>query len=381
MTNALKDRLISGRENTGSLQRIAHVTRNAFTASLVAIVLLVIASQPIAFAQDTRQMIRDAVAHHDQQEYDEAVALLTQVLELEPDNGLAAYELAFTHQVAGYLQACIDSATAYFAREPDDSTPTHLVSELYAVLASCHSASGESDKALQVFRTALELDPDNYGLNFNIAITLTNAGLTDDAIEHLGKAIKADRKHPSPYYVIAVLYQQKQQNVPAVLAFMSFLQREFNTQKCNTAARGIFDITYSRIRQNESGVGMTINVDPIDESVSMEVSALSLALSIAAAASAPGGVITEPVSDSLAGVLESFISVVAETEKATKSDSVLSTYLIPNISRLQAAGVASAFSYFVVRTASVEGADEWLDAHPDEVDALVEYFSHVHKDE
>jgi tetratricopeptide (TPR) repeat protein len=379
MTNALKDRLISGRENTGNVPGVGHVTRNAFAVSLVATILLIMASQPTAFAQDTRQMIRDAVAHHDQQEYDEAVALLTRVLELEPDNGLAAYELAITYQVAGDLQSCIDSATGYFALESDDSTPTHLVSELYTVLASCHSAAGDSDKGLEVFRTALELDPDNYGLNFNVAITLTNAGLTDEAIEHLGRAIKADPKHPSPYYVIAVLYQQKQQNVPAVLAFMSFLQREFNTQKCNTAARGIFDITYSRIRQNESDDGMTINVDPIDESVSMEVSALSLALSIAAAASAPGGEVTEPISDSLAGVLETFISVVAETEKATKSDSVLSTYLIPNISRLQAADVASAFSYFVVRTAGVDGADEWLDAHPDKVDALVEYFSHVHE--
>jgi hypothetical protein len=197
------------------------------------------------------------------------------------------------------------------------------------------------------------------------------------AIDHLAAAIRADPLHPSPYYVIGVSYHQLQQIAPAMLAYLSFLQREHNTERALNAARGIFDLTFSRIQDESDDDRNTIFIDPETDSASGDTLGLTIALSLLARTSAPEGTIAEPVADTLADLVESFIGIVADYGTDEGSESLVSTHLIPGVSAVETAGMSEAFARYVVHTARVKGSNEWIEQHPEAIDELADYFFRI----
>jgi len=328
---------------------------------------------PPALTMETLQMIRDAVTHYDQGEFESAVTLLEQVLDLEPDNGLAAYELALTHQANRDLRSCITVAKRSLRRIKKDPDQAYHLPQLSMLQASCHSESGDTRRALKVFHTALKRTPDDYGLNFNIAITLLRNDEGEKAIQHLEAAIVAKPSHPSPYYILGIAYQAQNQSVLSVFANLTFLQHEFNTPRTNAAARAIIDVAYSGIAPDASGSGMTMIVDSLSSSGPPDITILSLALTTSAAASTQDGQVKEPA-ESIAELLQGFISTVTEVDLKSDQDSFFVSYLLRDIFAVEEAGVTLPFSYFVASTAGVEGASGWLDQHPEETDELAAYF-------
>lgn len=326
-----------------------------------------------ANTSDSDQMIRDAIALFDQHDYAGAITLLRKVVDDDPKNGYAAYELAYAYQTTGDLKDCIKVAKTALRKIRNDEAQAYLSPQLSMMQASCHSQSGESKKALKVFQSGLKVDPDDYGLNFNIAITLARAGEIDKAIVHLEAAVNADPVHPSPYYVIAGLFDQRSETVKALLSLMLFVQYEYNTERSATAASTIIDLAFSGVQADGESGGLTIFLSPESVANDDEISTLSVILPILAAASAPGGEIEEPVAETIADMLGSFISLVDEPAEDSPDESFVGSYLLPGVSSIEVAEVTTAYAYYVLSQAGVPGADKWLADHGDETDALVAY--------
>lgn len=346
--------------------------RTTLLYPLIALLILVVAPTQPAFAANTAQLINAAIEHYDQGDFDTAISLLDEVLEEEPDNGMVAYELALSHEAKRDYRSCAKVAKKYVRRLKDDPKQKHLLPQLSMLLASCYSADGSSRKALKVFREAIEQDPGDYGLNFNIAITLLNEGGHLEAIEHLETAIRAEPSNASPYYVIGAAYQDLDRSVEALLAYVGFLQREFNSPRCATAAQWAIDIAYSRVKLDESGSATTIQLSLSESSEPPEILTLTLALTLSAVASMQDGEIAEPMVESISELLTRFISISAAIEP--ESDSFFTAYLLSGVFGLEEAEVTSAFSYYLLSVAGVAGAGDWLNSHGEDTDRLVEYF-------
>ena len=339
---------------------------------LIGLLILVVAPAQSALAANTAQLMDAAIEHYDQGDFDTAISLLEEVLDQEPRNGMAAYELGLSHQAKGDFQSCAKVTKRYVRRLKDDPKQKGLLPQLSMLQASCHSAAGDAKKALRVFREAIKRNPDDYGLNFNIAITLLNEGEYVEAIQHLETAIRAEPSNPSPYYVVGIAYQDLGRSVEGLLAYLSFLQREFNTPRCVTAAQAVIDIAYSRVKLDESGGATTIQLSPSLQSEAPEILTLTLALTLSAVASMQDGEIEEPVIESISELLTRFISISAAMDP--ESDSFFTSYILSGVLRLEEAELTSAFSYYLLSVAGIDGAGDWLNSHSEETDRLVEYF-------
>ncbi len=102
---------------------------------------------------------------------------------------MAAYELAYTHQAAQDYELCAETAGAALDKDLRSDNGFDLKPQVYTILASCHSAGQEAEKALEVFRAALAEYPSDFGLNFNVSITLMNTGSFAEATTYLERAI------------------------------------------------------------------------------------------------------------------------------------------------------------------------------------------------
>jgi tetratricopeptide (TPR) repeat protein len=321
---------------------------------------------------DTRDMLAEAISHYDNGDFDSATELLEQVLKIEPRNGTAAYELALSHQANGNLQGCVDVARKYLRKLRKDEGQADLMPQLSMLQASCHSEAGESRDALKVFRAGLERNPGDYGLNFNISITLLRLGEIEEAISYLQRAIEANPNHPSPYYVIGVAYEDKGDRVRSMLAYLTFLQREFNTTRCGSAAHAVIDQIFSGVTSDDDGATLTLSPGALSEGD--ELSTLDLLLSLLAVTYIEDGKLKEPLADTVADAVGSVIDTVAEASDDVDPESFVGKYLLPDVMSIHAAGLAEPYSYFVGAVAGIGGAAEWLDTHSADTDKLVDYF-------
>ena len=337
-------------------------------------VSLLVLAPFLAATADSDDTVREAVSQYDMGNFGAAIELLEGVLAREPGNGLAGYELAMTHQAIGDLPTCIRVAETTLHGVREDPGQQHLVPELSMLLGSCYSASGDSGKALEVFLAALETAPDNYGLNFNVAITYSNTGDPASAVVHLERAIRARPAHPSAYYVIALAYQALGRHTESLLAHFSFLQYEFNTERTVLAARSAIDAAYANVSRDNGEVAIYVD----SETDSEVINVLGVLLGTSAAVSLDeDGQIRDPVADSIANLFEVFVTVTAEIDDEEHPESILAAYLLPNTRRVEAAGSTRAFCYYVLTIAGVEGADEWLQSHEGQLDNLVQTFEMI----
>lgn len=344
--------------------------RSLFLGSLLLASL--IAAPVASAADDVEKMLRDAIALHDQGKYDEAAELFKHILNIEPANVLAQYELAFTYQMAGDMAACIETADGALQLQLENQPSQRALPELYVVLGSCHSSSGDAATALDVFRAGLAEYPDNYGLLINIAITLANTGNNSEAARHLEDAIMADSSQPSPFYLAGLAYKRQGKNVRSILAHISFLHREFNTDRCKSAAGSIFNTSFAQIvkdKEDQWIIGVSLHTDEN----SPDMTSLSMALGLLALTAAPDGKVEEPVLGSITSLLQQFVSMAAAFESDTHPASVEQSHLLADVRSLEEHGVTAAFSYYVASVAGVDGAKDWLDANAPQTDALVEY--------
>ena len=334
-------------------------------------------SQPV----DTEQQIADGISYFDTGDFDSAVALFEQILEREPRNGLAAYELALTHQASGDLSACVDVARKYLRNLRKDEEQAGILPQLSVLEGSCHSQAGDTKKALKAFRDGLKKSPDDYALNFNISITLINSGDMATAISHLERAIAASPDYPSPYYVIGAAYQESGLRVRSQLAFLTFLQREFNTTRCVPAAQAVVDQIYSQVSAEDDASVIFFSPSSSGGEPDEALSTMELTLSLLAVAGMENGEIKEPVVDTFADAIQGFVNVGVEITSDVDPESFVGMYLLPDIRALKSEEVTIPFSYFVLDVAGIDGAADWLEDNAGETDRLVEYFQMARESE
>lgn len=138
--------------------------------------------------------------------YDQAITLLTQATQVDPNQDL----------VWGYLG---DAQRGAAARSSDAQAKTKLYADAtasyekalalkpagapyHAGLADVYARTGQVDKAVQEYATAAENDPTNAGaFYYNEGVVFTNTNKPDEAIAAFDKAIQADPKRAEAYYL------------------------------------------------------------------------------------------------------------------------------------------------------------------------------------
>jgi len=349
-------------------RNIMKVQKLGLTIIIYAALLSGYAAADEAAPQDIEALIRDGIALHDQQRYADAIALYERALKLDPDNAFAGYEMAFAYQVSGDLPACIESASGALERGDASGARDYYLSGLYKLLASCQSASGDSEQALQVFRDGLQRFPNNYGLHFNIAITLAKSGDLESARQHFVTAMTIDSAQPSPYYMLGEILSRQGFRPAALLAYIAFLQHEFNTERSYRAAAALINTMYAP-KANDDAPIVTVNVE---DDVMRGFTGLQMSYYSAKIERTDDDKIAEPLGENLANALHAYLRMASVVEFDDGDGSFVAEQLLPKTVRIAEAGVAEPFAWFVLATARVSGAKEWMEGHSAEVDQLVD---------
>ena len=126
--------------------------------------------------------------------YDQAIALLQQAAQVEPNQDVIWANLGEAQRGAKKYPDAIESYQKAIALKPT-SGPYH------SALADALAKSGQTDKGVAEWATAVQNDPANAGAYyFNEGAVLTNTGKVDEAIAAFDKALQADPTRADAYY-------------------------------------------------------------------------------------------------------------------------------------------------------------------------------------
>lgn len=78
--------------------------------------------------------------------------------------------------------------------------------DLQTELLNAYQVSGQTDKAMQQYRSAVERDPDNELFRYNYGTLLTQTGEYDEALAQLKKAVELDPNYANAYFNLGAVY-------------------------------------------------------------------------------------------------------------------------------------------------------------------------------
>lgn len=316
---------------------------------------------PASFAQ-TDSLLRQGMRFHDEGKYREALECYQKVLETEPDNAEAMYEMAYTFMSTGDYKRAVQYAKNSIRKGKVSYAGS------YAVWGSSLDELGQREKALKIFDEGMKNFPDDHLLAYNKGLTLYRMKRFREAEAVLCHSVQLRPSHPGSHLLLAYTEAELGNRVKAMLPLYFFLLIESRTERSKTAWEMLASLQVKGMTQEKTGK-ISLRIPSREDTDSLGV--LDMTVSMVAAASIAG----KTDSTELGRFAErnsTFFSVLSEIKKNIYS--LWWNLYIPFLSEVYTSGNTQAFSYYISRGARPEEAEAWFTKNPDKMNRFADWF-------
>lgn len=315
----------------------------------------------------------------DSGELDEAIQLLEDALELDPDNYACQYEMAYAYyEKQNYAKAI--KLLKPLTIHPDCNAL------LYQLLGNAYDMQGNSGKALKTYEAGLERFPDAGPLHLEKGTVLGMQRQYGEALESYVQGIAVDPLFPSNYYRAAQFYFVSKSPIMGMVYAEIFMILEPDGSRNEEMSRLLFDSYKKHMIVQENRPLAAQFGDDI-----FYIAVMALVLDNSTVPTVPfemlydSGVIAAVESEtqvdlaSLNRIRTRFFSFcwknMADIQKS------LETYDYPDLSsyfsfirEIEQAGHLEAYNYWVLREGNWDEFQAWYKQDPQKLTAFAEWF-------
>lgn len=203
--------------------------------------------------ENARQLLVKAVKMMDDGDLDKSIETLKEAEHIDSTTYLYAYEIAYAYQMKeDYKQAIknVERALAYKDGKDD----------LYQLAGNIYDMSGDSAKALEVYRTGLTKFPNSGRLYLEQGNVYYNRKMYNEAIPYYEKGIKADPMYPSNYFRTALLFLASTEEVWGLMYGEIFILLEPNSERTRTISQRMLEVYQSEIKwDNDTSLSVSFS--------------------------------------------------------------------------------------------------------------------------
>ena len=163
--------------------------------------------------------------------YDEALALYRRYLEMEPGDDLAALSVAYCHQEKGDLERAVAAFREIAERAARDPQGGYVTAKALTGLAECAMKRKAVPEALDFYKRAFALAPEDEILAYNIGEIQFNAGDAGAALPYYLEACRIAPAWSDSVYKLGLAYANIREFEKARTAFAKFLTLEPRTPR------------------------------------------------------------------------------------------------------------------------------------------------------
>ena len=209
-----------------------------------------------AFAQvndpDAKKLFEQGINEHDNGNYDKAISLYEQALEIEPGNEVIIYEMGYTYSALKNYQKVVSLISAQIekgVKNPD----------MYVLLGNVYDEMNDPYKSIETYKAGLEKFPNSGVMYYNYGITLAKQKEMEKALEKFEKGIAVDPAYPSNFYMAAKLLDGSSQSIWSVLYGEIYLNLIPDNARAEELSKMIYDFYASRIKKTDDGYTVSVN--------------------------------------------------------------------------------------------------------------------------
>jgi len=206
-------------------------------------------------AEKIEKLIQEGIALHDKGEYTEAIKKYNAALDLDKNDFAAAYEKSFSLTALGKLKEANAISKELLQKFGDHPN----IKVVYIQYGSTLDDLGKTKDALEVYNEGIKKFPDEYLLHFNKGLTLQKMENYSEALLSYENSLKLKPLHASSNLYTGMIIQ-KQNRIPAFLAYATFIGIEPNTKRSKEGFDRINQILGSNVKRD--GNNTTIFLDP-----------------------------------------------------------------------------------------------------------------------
>ncbi|TVT41713.1 hypothetical protein FNT36_09805 [Hymenobacter setariae] len=213
---------------------------------------------PATTYTEAATLIKEGVALHDADKYDEAAARYQLVTPGDSAYAQAQAELALSLLAAEKYQASIEAARRSMAIEPFEP-------ELYSTLGSAHEGLKQLAEARQAYAAGLKLFPYNENLWVNQGVFELNQQQTAAAMASLQRSIELRPAKASGHRLLGILAARQGQTTHAMLSLLLFLAIEPEGPRSNAVL-----VDLERLSQGVAIIGKEDQTAPVAPNAAFE---------------------------------------------------------------------------------------------------------------
>lgn len=328
------------------------------------------AKHPVQGSPEQRRLIAEAVQLNDIRDYEGAIRRFEQVLRENPDDVVAMYELGNT------LMAAKDYNRSLKLAMKGAEYDSPLLPDFYSTIASDWDELGDQTKAVSIFEQGMRSFPQNAMLPFNLAVTYEKMTKVDDARHMYETALRNDPGHASSHFRLATLFAANGYEIPAILAYLRFLELAGDTARSQQALQFIVSrlLGGAQPGKGQKEINITVNLPGSSKADEGDFTGPSTMIGIGAALrfTDEGKKLSKPEL-----VLRQhellFESLATSKELRKDKKKFAAAYYAPYFRELEKAHHTEAFTYSILRQSGWPEVGAWLEKNPDKIKAYKEW--------
>ncbi len=297
-------------------------------------------------------------------EYSQAIQQYQQVLKTSPQHPRAHYELALAFFSMKDYSLALNHSNAVLNQPSNE-----YQNGAYLIKGSALDNLGRIEAAIQVYEEGIRKYPSNYLLHYNLALCTFNDKQFDKAEPAIMGALERNPNHASSHLLLAHLMAQTERRVQAIMALYYFLMLEPESRRSNSAFEMLKNLQQKGVKNGRTKEQLTINISqagkqPDFGNAELLLSTLSASRSLEANK-------YKSETELFAEHTQAFFSVLGGSQGG-KHDFWQKMYT-GFFSSMAANGHAKAFAYHVSRSQEDYQVTQWLNGHPNEMKALINW--------
>jgi tetratricopeptide (TPR) repeat protein len=224
-----------------------------------------------AFAQANqelaKQKLKEAVKLEDEQgKYDEALKLILEAQQLDPENIDYPYELAYTYNAKKEYKKSIEVLEKLL-------THKDVYDQVYQALGSAYDYDGNSEKAISTYELGLTKFPKSGVLYTELGNMNLNKKDYTNAVKYYEKGIEVSPKSTANYYRVAKIFLATENELWGLIYGEIFMNLERSSKRTEEMSKLLFDTYKSQITfKNDTSLNVSLykNVMTIEDVKNME---------------------------------------------------------------------------------------------------------------
>ena len=317
--------------------------------------------------QDQISSIRQGVALHEQGDYEGAIATYKRVLDENPWEIHALYEMSLSYSANKQHEDALATALRGAECKSDHLAQFHIM------IGNSLFNLGKTNEAVEVYRAAIKLNPRDALLHYNLATILARIGKPSDAKTETEESIRCDSSQASSHLFLAVLYRDMGYRMPAVMAYSRFLLLEPGSQRAMQALASLerliawgARVTKEPGNQNEIDIAVNgPNQKLVDEG---NFATIEIAMSMLVAMDNKKGA-TEAASE-FERLVHVYKMIGGAFTSSKPKGGFAATYYAPYFVALAKGDRVEAFVAEAWKPGRLVGASDWVAANPSKIAAF-----------